>query len=72
LLALTGVVRTFSSTSGEVFQALDRPQLRVYTEITHFALLVPALAVGAHWQGLEGPPRRWCLPTLRSVFPCWR
>ena len=54
LLALTAVVRTFSSTSGEVFQALDRPQLTAYTETAHFALLVPALAVGPHWQGLEG------------------
>jgi O-antigen/teichoic acid export membrane protein len=54
LLALIGIVRTFAASSGEVFQALDRPQLSVYTEIAHFALLVPALAIGAHWQGLEG------------------
>ena len=54
LLALTGIVRTFSSAAGEVFQALHRPYLRVYAETAHVALLVPALIVGAKWHGLEG------------------
>ena len=54
ILALGGVVRSFSTTSGEVFQALGRPQLRVYAESAHLALIVPALIAGAHWQGLRG------------------
>ena len=54
ILALNGIVRTFSTTSGEVFQALRRPQLQVYTEASHLALIVPALFVGAKWQGIEG------------------
>ena len=54
ILALNGIVRTFSTTSGEVFQALRRPQLQVYAEASHLALIVPALFVGAKWQGIEG------------------
>jgi O-antigen/teichoic acid export membrane protein len=54
ILALNGVVRTFSATSGEVFQALHRPQLRVIGEGVHLALLVPALVIGSHWHGIEG------------------
>ena len=34
ILALKGVVGTFSATSGEVFQALHRPKLRVLSECT--------------------------------------
>jgi O-antigen/teichoic acid export membrane protein len=54
ILALNGVVRTFAATSGEVFQALRRPQLRVYLETVHLVLLVPALIVGARWLELNG------------------
>ena len=54
ILALNGIVRTFSATAGEVFQALHRPKLRVYSECAYLALIVPAVAVGAHWGGLEG------------------
>ena len=54
VLALNGVVHIFSTTTGEVFQALRRPQLRVVAEITHLLLLVPALIVGALWDGIEG------------------
>jgi O-antigen/teichoic acid export membrane protein len=54
ILALNGIVRTFSATAGEVFQALHKPKLRVYSECAYLALIVPAVAVGAHWGGLEG------------------
>jgi O-antigen/teichoic acid export membrane protein len=54
ILALNGILRTFSATSGEVFQALHRPQLRVYAEGTYLALIVPGLVVGAHWGGIAG------------------
>jgi PST family polysaccharide transporter len=54
LLALRGVIGAFSATSGEVFQALHRPKLRVLSETTYLVALVPALVVGARWQGLAG------------------
>jgi O-antigen/teichoic acid export membrane protein len=54
ILTLNGVVRTFSATSGEVFQALHRPQLRVIAESAHLVLLVPALWIGARSEGIEG------------------
>jgi PST family polysaccharide transporter len=54
ILALNGIVRGFAATSGEVFQALHRPKLRVYVECAHLALLVPGVAVGASWFGLKG------------------
>jgi O-antigen/teichoic acid export membrane protein len=54
ILALTGIVRTFSATAGEVFQALHKPKLRVYAECTYLVLIVPAVAVGAHFGGLDG------------------
>jgi O-antigen/teichoic acid export membrane protein len=54
ILALNGIVRTFSATAGEVFQALHKPKLRVYSECAYLALIVPAVAVGAYSHGLEG------------------
>jgi O-antigen/teichoic acid export membrane protein len=54
LLALKGVVGTFSATSGEVFQALHRPKLRVLSESTYLVVVVPALVVGARLYGIDG------------------
>lgn len=54
LLALTGVVVTFAATSGEVFQALHRPKLRVISEVAYLVVVVPALIVGARWNGIDG------------------
>ena len=54
LLALSGVVVSFSATSGEVFQALHRPKLRVAAEAMNLALIVPALVLGTHWHGIVG------------------
>jgi PST family polysaccharide transporter len=54
ILALRGLVRTFSATSGEVFQALGRPQLRVVAGFANLFLLVPALFVGTSLGGIEG------------------
>jgi PST family polysaccharide transporter len=54
LLALSSVVASFSGTSGEVFQAMHRPKLRVAGEAVYLALIVPALVVGAHWYGIVG------------------
>jgi lipopolysaccharide exporter len=54
LLALKGVVATFSATSGEVFQALHRPKLRVLSESTYLIVIVPSLVVGARLDGIDG------------------
>jgi lipopolysaccharide exporter len=54
ILALNGIVVTFAATTGEVFQALGRPKLRVASEVMYLVLLVPALVVGTHRYGIEG------------------
>ena len=54
ILALNGITRTFSATSGEVFQALERPHYRIYAEFAHLMLVIPALVVGALWKGVNG------------------
>jgi O-antigen/teichoic acid export membrane protein len=54
ILALNGIVRTASATSGEVFQALHRPQLRVIFGTVQLALTIPALMVGARSHGISG------------------
>ena len=69
ILALRGLVRTFSATSGEVFQALGRPQLRVAGEIAHLVVLVPALIVGAHLAGIKGAAEALVLVELVVGIP---
>ncbi len=54
LLAMKSVIGTFAATSGELFQALHRPQLRVVAEVAYLVLLVPALIVGARADGIDG------------------
>jgi O-antigen/teichoic acid export membrane protein len=54
ILALSSVIRTFTATSGEVFQALHRPNLRVRAETAFLLLIVPSLLVGAEWRGITG------------------
>jgi O-antigen/teichoic acid export membrane protein len=54
LLALNSVVRTFSATAGEVFQAAFRPKLRVVFEAAYLVMIVPSLVVGARGFGLTG------------------
>lgn len=66
LLALSGVVGPFSATSGEVFQALHRPKLRVLAESTYLMLIVPGLVVGAHLYGIVGAAAAVLL--VNSVF----
>jgi PST family polysaccharide transporter len=54
ILALNQLVRAFSATSGDVFLALGRPQLRAATEVSHLVLLVPALVAGTAWGEVTG------------------
>ena len=54
ILALNGIVVTFAATSGEVFQALGRPKLRVVAESMYLVLIVPSLLIGAEWHGIVG------------------
>jgi O-antigen/teichoic acid export membrane protein len=69
ILALNGAVRTFSTTTGEVFQALRRPQLRVAAEVVHLVLLLPALVLGARWQGIEGAAAAIVLVNAATGLP---
>jgi PST family polysaccharide transporter len=69
ILALNGIVRTFAATSGEVFQALHRPQLRVYAEAVHLTLIVPALVVGARLDGIEGAAAAVVLVNVATGVP---
>lgn len=66
ILALNGVVGAFSATSGEVFQALHRPKLRVLAESTYLMLIIPALFIGAHWHGIVGAATAFVL--VNGVF----
>ena len=43
ILALNGIVRTFSATAGEAFQAQGHPQYRIYASAFHLMLIVPGL-----------------------------
>ncbi|MGH7540899.1 MAG: lipopolysaccharide biosynthesis protein, partial [Gemmatimonadota bacterium] len=54
ILALNSAVSAFSGTSGEVFQALGRPKLRVAGEAVYLTLIVPALVIGANRHGIVG------------------
>jgi O-antigen/teichoic acid export membrane protein len=54
ILSLFAIVRTFSSTTGEVWLALGKPHLRLVWEIAHTALVVPALIVLTVAFGVKG------------------
>jgi len=54
VLTLNGLVRTFTATSGEVFQALHRAHYRVYVEVLRLLVVVPSLVVGAKVHGITG------------------
>jgi PST family polysaccharide transporter len=69
VLSLNGVVRTFSATSGEVFQALRRPHLRVVIEVAHLVLLLPALIVGTELDGIRGAAAGIVLVNLATGVP---
>jgi O-antigen/teichoic acid export membrane protein len=69
ILTLNGIVRTFSATSGEVFQAMHRAQYRVYVEVAHLVLIVPALIVGAKVHGITGVAAAVVLVNLATGLP---
>ncbi len=69
ILTLNGIVRTFSATSGEVFQALHRARYRVYVELAHLVLIVPALVIGAKVDGIVGVATAVVLVNLATGLP---
>ena len=54
ILAINGIVRTFSGTQHEVFQARLRPHYRSISSAAYLVLVVPALVIGASQWGLNG------------------
>ena len=72
ILAINQLVRTFSATSGEVFLALGRPQLRAATESSHLLLLVPALIAGTAWGDLSGAAVAIVAVNVAIGLPCIR
>ena len=54
ILALNGILGPLAATSGEVFQALRRPKLRVAYEATYLTVSVPLLVLAARRWGLDG------------------
>lgn len=54
ILALGGIVRAFSTTCGEVFQAAGHPQYRLYSEISQLLLIIPSLIAASYYAGING------------------
>jgi PST family polysaccharide transporter len=54
ILALGGLARAFSATSGEVFQAEGRPHRRLWIEGFRLVVMTPMIVVGAHVGEIEG------------------
>jgi PST family polysaccharide transporter len=69
ILTLNGILQTFSATSGELFQALNRAHYRVYVEIAHFVLVVPALIIGSQVRGITGVAAAVVLVNLATGLP---
>jgi O-antigen/teichoic acid export membrane protein len=69
ILAVFGVVRCFSSTTGEVWLALGRPQLRMHWEIGHAILVVPAVVGMTVAFGLRGAAAGMLLVDVLTGVP---
>jgi len=54
VLAVFGVVKSFSAPSGEVFKGAGRPELGLLVGAVQVALAVPSLIILVHLYGLEG------------------
>lgn len=66
ILAVYGLVKSFSSPGGEVFKGAGRPQLGLMVGALQLAILVPALVVLVRADGIEGA----ALAMLIAVAVC--
>jgi O-antigen/teichoic acid export membrane protein len=69
ILTLNSMFKTFSATSGEVFQALHRAHYRVYVEVSHLILIVPALIIGAEVGRVSGVATAVVIVNLATGIP---
>jgi O-antigen/teichoic acid export membrane protein len=71
ILAFFGLVRSFSSATGAVFQAAGRPQLVFWISVWHLAVLVAALAVLAPIFGVPGVAAAVVVAAVSSLVPSY-
>ncbi len=72
VLAVFGVVRAFSGTTGAVFQAAGRPQLVTWLNIWHLATLCAALFTLTPALGLQGAAAAVTIAAVASLLPAYR
>jgi lipopolysaccharide exporter len=71
VLAVFGLVRSFASTTGAVFQAAGRPELVLWISVWHLAVLVCALAVLAPPLGVPGVAAAMTIAAVASLVPSY-
>lgn len=72
ILAVFGIVRAFSGTTGAVFQAAGRPQLVTWLNLWHLAVLCAALFTLTPALGLEGAASAVTVAAVASLLPAYR
>ncbi len=72
ILAVFGIVRAFSGTTGAVFQAAGRPQLVTWLNVWHLAVLCAALFTLTPALGLEGAAAAVTVAAVASLLPAYR
>jgi O-antigen/teichoic acid export membrane protein len=71
ILAVFGLIRSFSATSGAVFQASGRPQLVYQIGLWHVGVLYAGLAVLAPRFGVNGVAWAMTIAAFCSFVPAW-
>jgi O-antigen/teichoic acid export membrane protein len=72
ILALFGIARAFSGTTGAVFQAAGRPKVLVWLNLLHLTVLCALLLVLTPPFGLEGTAVAVTLAAVASMVPAYR
>lgn len=71
ILAVFGLIRSFSGTSGAVFQAAGRPQLVYQIGLGYSGVLYPGLVVLAPRFGVNGVASAMTIAALSQFVPTW-
>ena len=72
LLAIFGLARSFTGTTGPVFQAAGRPQLVFYFNLLHLVALCGALFTLIPLAGVQGAAAAVTLAMTVAFVPAWR
>jgi O-antigen/teichoic acid export membrane protein len=72
ILAVFGVIRAFSGTTGPVLQAAGRPQLVLLLNVWHLAVLCAALFTLTQPFGLKGAAWAVVIAAAASLVPAFR